>query len=282
MCHPGSMVYNMMHHPLVLLTLIICQTLLPQILHPQATQAQHNPPQDALIDVLLGPARTPFTINELSNISRQWIRPTQENYAGAPVLQSRSGTKPAARAGWSASFSAKKTTLSEETWQKLPTKAGVSWYSTGTKTTKISMEPTATTNKTLTKVNTKRTKPSTCNTMNPRQQEHRKEQITAQPFLLYYSALSPMTMTIAANTVNPKPAATRSKSARKSLKASNKLLMQVEKRGNYGTKRRRNTHKRKGRKRNKRRPLQNGREPGTPTSSHQSPQRPLRTSPTPT
>ncbi len=86
----------MMHQPFLLLTLIICQTLLPQIPHPQATQAQHNPPQDALIDVLLGPARTPFTIDKLPNISRRWIRPTQENYTGTPVLQSRSGTKPAA------------------------------------------------------------------------------------------------------------------------------------------------------------------------------------------
>ncbi len=183
--------------PLLLLTLIICQTLLPQIPHPQVTRAQHNPPQDALIDVLLGPARTPFTIDELSNISRRWIRPTQENYAGATVLQSRSVTKPAARAGWSASFLVKKTTLSEETWQKLPKKAGASWYSTGTKTTKILTEHTATTNTTPTKVNTKRTEPSTCNTTNPRQQEQCKERTTAQPFLLYYPALSPMTMTIA-------------------------------------------------------------------------------------
>jgi hypothetical protein len=54
-----------------------------------------------------------------------------------------------------------------------------------------------------------------------------------------------MTMTIAANNVNPKPAATRSKSARKSLKASDKLLMQVEKERNLRNKKKKKRAKEK-------------------------------------
>jgi hypothetical protein len=158
----------MVHHPPPLLILLICQILLFQIPHPQATQVQH-PIKDQP-----GLAQTSYTSVVSSSISRQWIRPTQKKRAGALVSSSKSGTRIEAHTGWTVFSSARTATSSRETWRELPQKAGASLYTT-VKTTSQTLTEKAPTN-----LNQKYTKTLTCNVEQPRPQELVKGRITAQ------------------------------------------------------------------------------------------------------